>query len=288
MEQVNFVNDIKVFCVTADSFPDGVIACWQKLHSFFAAPKERTYYGISFGEKNGNIIYKAATKEEYDGEAEKYGCEIFIIKKGTYIGETIKDFMKDIPAIGRTFNNLLAHPGINKNGYCLEIYLNEKDVQCLVKLKDKKINNHKKAAKMETTNTTLITVEATVNASTEKVWKLWTEPEHITKWNNASDDWHTPHAENDLREGGKFMCRMEAKDGSFGFDFGGVYNEVKNNEYIAYTMNDGRKAEITFTANGNDTTISETFEAETENSIDLQRGGWQAILNNFKKYTEEN
>ena len=84
-----------------------------------------------------------------------------------------------------------------------------------------------------------ITVEAIVNAPVEKVWKLWTSPEHIIKWNNASDDWHTPKAENDLREGGKFLSRMEAKDGSFGFDFGGVYDVVKNNEYIEYTLGDG-------------------------------------------------
>lgn len=131
-----------------------------------------------------------------------------------------------------------------------------------------------------------ITVEATVNAPIEKVWKLWTTPEHIMKWNNASDDWHTPTAENDLRVGGKFLSRMEAKDGSSGFDFWGIYDEVKTNERIAYTMGDDRKVEIIFKSQGNTTTVTETFEAEGENSVELQQQGWQAILNNFKTYAE--
>jgi uncharacterized protein YndB with AHSA1/START domain len=133
-----------------------------------------------------------------------------------------------------------------------------------------------------------ITVEANVKAPVEKVWKLWTEPVHITKWNSASDDWHTPSAENDLRVGGKFSARMEAKDGSFGFDFGGVYNTVKTHEEIAYTIGDGRKVQILFKKQGNETHVSETFEAENQNPMEMQRGGWQAILDNFKKYTESN
>src|SRR5437879_2044772 len=131
-----------------------------------------------------------------------------------------------------------------------------------------------------------ITVEATVKVPVEKAWKLWTGSEHITHWNFASDDWHSPKAENDLRMGGKFNYRMEAKDGSFGFDFGGVYDEIKTNELIKYTIGDGRKATITFSGNGNETRITETFEAENVNTIEMQQGGWQAILNNFKKYAE--
>lgn len=133
-----------------------------------------------------------------------------------------------------------------------------------------------------------ITVETMVNALVEKAWKIFTTPAHITKWCNASDDWHTTKAENDLRAGGKFLSRMEAKDGSFGFDFGGTYNDVNQNEKIAYTMDDGRKVNVTFTAKGNTTNVVETFEAETENSVEMQRGGWQAILDSFKKYTEAN
>ena len=141
---------------------------------------------------------------------------------------------------------------------------------------------------METTNKTTITVQNIVKAPVEKVWKFWSGPEHITKWANASDDWHTTRAENDLRAGGKFLSRMEAKDGSFGFDFGGVYDQVKTNELIAYTMGDGRKVVVNFTANGNETKIVETFDAEETHSIEMQQGGWQAILDNFKKYTEAN
>ena len=141
---------------------------------------------------------------------------------------------------------------------------------------------------METQNKTVITVENTVNAPVKKVWEYWAKPEHITKWSNASDDWHTPRAENDLRTGGKFVSRMEAKDGSMGFDFGGTYDEVRDNEYIEYTMGDNRKVKVTFTSNGSSTKIVESFEAEDTHPIEMQRGGWQAILDNFKKYTEAN
>jgi uncharacterized protein YndB with AHSA1/START domain len=133
---------------------------------------------------------------------------------------------------------------------------------------------------------TKITIEAITYAPIEKVWKYWTEPEHIKKWNQASDDWHTTKAENDLRVGGKFLSRMEAKDGSFGFDFEGVYDEIEANKLIAYTMSDGRKVKVTFSPASNATAIVSTFEAETENSIEMQKDGWQAILNNFKKYAE--
>lgn len=133
-----------------------------------------------------------------------------------------------------------------------------------------------------------ITIEATINASLAKVWQYYTEPKHITLWNNASDDWHTTRAENDLHKGGKFLSRMEAKDGSFGFDFGGVYDEVKANELIGYTMDDGRKAKIVFASADDRTKIVIDFDAETENPIELQRDGWQAILDNFKKYVQTN
>jgi uncharacterized protein YndB with AHSA1/START domain len=135
---------------------------------------------------------------------------------------------------------------------------------------------------------TTITIDATVNAPVEKVWKFWTGTGHITKWNSASDDWHSPYAENDLKAGGKFFSRMEAKDGSFGFDFGGIYDEVKTHELIAYTLGDGRKVKVTFSSEGNITKIVENFEAESTNSVEMQRMGWQSILNNFKKYTESN
>ncbi|TAN01609.1 MAG: polyketide cyclase [Chitinophagaceae bacterium] len=131
-----------------------------------------------------------------------------------------------------------------------------------------------------------ITVEATIKAPVEKIWKYWTIPEHIKQWNKASDDWHTLYAENDVHTGGKFLSRMEAKDKSFGFDFGGVYDEVKDHKLIAYTIGDGRKVKIIFSGDKNKTKITETFEAENQNPVEMQRSGWQAILDNFKKYTE--
>ncbi|MEK3980298.1 SRPBCC family protein [Psychrobacillus sp. FSL K6-2836] len=136
-------------------------------------------------------------------------------------------------------------------------------------------------------NNSVITVEAIVHAPVEKVWEYWIEPDHITKWNTASDDWHTPLAENDLRAGGKFVSRMEAKDGSFGFDFGGVYDEVRAHEFISYKLEDGRKVEITFIPLENYTKVVEVFEPETTNPNEMQQEGWQAILNNFKKHAEQ-
>ncbi len=131
-----------------------------------------------------------------------------------------------------------------------------------------------------------IKVEATVNAPVEKVWKLWTNPEHVTQWNHASDDWHSPRAENDLRPGGNFLYRMEAKDGSFGFDFTGTYDEVIPNEYIEYTLGDGRKVKTDFRAVEGTTKIVVVFEAEQTHTEEMQRQGWQAIIDNFKKYAE--
>jgi len=133
-----------------------------------------------------------------------------------------------------------------------------------------------------------ITIEAFVSADENKVWDYWTKPEHITKWNFASDDWHCPSAENDLRVGGKFSSRMEAKDGSFGFDFGGIYDEIIPLKKIDYTMEDGRKAETNFVQQNDKIKITTIFEAESENPVEMQKFGWQTILNNFKKHVEEN
>ena len=141
---------------------------------------------------------------------------------------------------------------------------------------------------METNEKQFVTVKAIINAPVEKVWKYWTEPEHITKWNNASPDWHSPSAQNDLRKGGQFLIRMEAKDGSMGFDFGGTYDDVIQNKKISYIMDDGRVVSIDFSSHGNSTTVTETFEAEQENPIELQKNGWQGIMDNFKRYVEEN
>jgi uncharacterized protein YndB with AHSA1/START domain len=133
-----------------------------------------------------------------------------------------------------------------------------------------------------------ITVETVVKAPIEKVWKYWSEPEHIKRWAFASDDWHAPYADNDLRKDGKFKTTMAAKDGSFSFDFGGVYTNVIENKLIEYTMGDGRTVKVTFSGNDNGTKVTETFDPESENPLDMQRDGWQAILENFKKHTENN
>jgi uncharacterized protein YndB with AHSA1/START domain len=131
-----------------------------------------------------------------------------------------------------------------------------------------------------------ITVETTVHAPVDKAWHCWTTPDCITQWNAASDDWHSPSARNDLREGGKFVARMEAKDGSMGFDFGGTYTKVEEFRQIDYTMDDGRTVSIAFDGHGDHTHVVEVFDAEAENPAEMQRGGWQAILDNFKKHVE--
>ena len=131
-----------------------------------------------------------------------------------------------------------------------------------------------------------ITIETTINAPVDKVWKCWTAPADIMQWNNASSDWHTPSAENDLRPGGKFTSRMEAKDGSMGFDFGGTYDEVIPHKNISYTLDDNRKVTLSFSSAGNTTHIVETFEMESTHPEEMQRTGWQSILDNFKKYVE--
>lgn len=135
---------------------------------------------------------------------------------------------------------------------------------------------------------TTITVEAIVAANRNKVWDYYTNPDHITKWNFASDDWHCPTAENDMRVGGKYASRMEAKDGSWGFDFEAIYDEVLDNDGFVYTIADGRKVAVDFIDLGGETKVSVAFEAENQNPVEMQKGGWQAILDNFKKYAENN
>ena len=137
-------------------------------------------------------------------------------------------------------------------------------------------------------NSTKITIETTINADTNKVWDYWTKPEHITKWNFASDDWHCPKAENDMIVGGIYTARMEAKDGSFGFDLKAVYDEIVPFEKIVYTMEDGRKVLTTFEKVNDKTKITTIFEAENQNPVDMQKAGWQAILGNFRRYVETN
>jgi len=138
------------------------------------------------------------------------------------------------------------------------------------------------------TKNTMISIETNINVAESKVWELYTTPEHILQWNTASEDWHTTAATNDLRVGVSFNSTMAAKDGSVSFDFAGIYDVVQKNQTIAYTMSDGRKTIVTFTKKGETTIVSIAFEAEIQNSVELQRAGWQAILDNFKKYAEAN
>lgn len=146
----------------------------------------------------------------------------------------------------------------------------------------------KKLSESEKQENEKITVKTVVQAPVQKVWQCWTEPKHIIRWNFASSDWHSPTAENDLREKGKFSYRMEAKDGSQGFDFEGVYEKVEPLKRISYVMEDGRKADIYFREEGKTTVVEEIFDAEKTHPMEMQQTGWQAILENFKSHVEQN
>ncbi|MFM9984770.1 MAG: SRPBCC family protein [Flavobacteriales bacterium] len=139
---------------------------------------------------------------------------------------------------------------------------------------------------MESTTKTKITIEAIINAPISKVWSAWNNPEDVMKWNMASPDWHCPAATNDLRVGGKFVYTMAARDGSMSFDFEGVYTNVIDNELIEYVLADAREISIVFSTEGSTTRVVETFDPENENPVEMQRSGWQSILDNFKSYVE--
>ncbi|MDA8792540.1 SRPBCC family protein [Bacteriovoracaceae bacterium] len=131
-----------------------------------------------------------------------------------------------------------------------------------------------------------IKIDVEVNAPIDKVWAAWTNETDITNWNFASEDWSCPKATNNLAVGEKFNYRMEAKDGSMGFDFIGEYKKIEKNKLIEYVLEDNRKVSVIFSSNGENSKIEEVFEAEDENSSEMQRQGWQAILFNFKKHVE--
>ena len=131
-----------------------------------------------------------------------------------------------------------------------------------------------------------ITVETAVKAPIAKVWDAWNNPDDIKQWNAAQDDWHTTESEVDLREGGKFSARMEAKDGSTGFDFEGIYSRVLPEQKIEFLMSDGRKVRVDFVEQNGEVLVKETFEAESDNPPEMQRQGWQAILDNFARHVE--
>ena len=134
-------------------------------------------------------------------------------------------------------------------------------------------------------DTKKIKVSTTINTPVEKVWDSYTNPKHIVNWNFADPGWHCPGAENDMRVGGTYKARMEARDGSFGFDFEAVYTEITKGKHFTYEFG-GRIATVQFKDEGNQTLVTVSFDPESENPVDLQKAGWQAILDNFKKYTE--
>jgi hypothetical protein len=134
MEIIKIEKDIKIFCVTAKSYPDGIMEAHQKLHSLVPFSYERKYFGLSRPENNDGIVYKAATEETVEGEAKKYNCETLIIKKGNYISIVISNYRKDLQSIGIAFQKLLLQPNIDHQGYCIEWYLSEDKVNCLVSL----------------------------------------------------------------------------------------------------------------------------------------------------------
>ena len=131
-----------------------------------------------------------------------------------------------------------------------------------------------------------ISIETLVNSDLDQVWKVWNDPEEIKVWNTAHEDWHTTESAVDLREGGTFRSRMEAKDGSVGFDFEGEYTRVEPKRALEYRMTDGREVQVEFVEEDGGVRVREAFDAETENSPEIQRAGWQAILDNFKRHVE--
>jgi hypothetical protein len=136
METITFDKDIKIMYITASSFPDGVLAAHQKLHSLIPFSTDRKYFGISRPENGDAIVYKAAAEELESGEAEKLNCETMVLKKGNYLSITINDYMRDISAMGKTFGLLTSQPGIDPQGYCVELYISDKDLKCMIRLKN--------------------------------------------------------------------------------------------------------------------------------------------------------
>lgn len=134
----------------------------------------------------------------------------------------------------------------------------------------------------------IVTIETTIDKPTDEVWKVWTTPEHIVNWNFATPEWHCPSAEQKLKVGGNLKYHMAAKDGSMAFDYKGTFTSIIPNELLEYTLDDERKVSVSFSEENVSCKIVQSFEVEDENSIDMQRQGWQAILNNFKNYVESN
>lgn len=132
-----------------------------------------------------------------------------------------------------------------------------------------------------------IKIHTQVQSTIDKVWDAWTNPKHIVHWNFATSDWHCPAATNELKVGGKFSTTMASKNGEFSFEFGGIYDLVEYPSHLAYTLEDGRKVKALFESNSEGVLVTELFDPEDQNPIELQQAGWQSILNNFKSYVEQ-
>ncbi len=255
------------------NLPEGTLlfAQFKVLDFVFNSMSSTISHDFDFSEANSFVV-DCENQEEVD-----YYWEKLIADGGQ---ESQCAWLKDKYGVSwqivpRQLVKLMNDPDTEKAGRVM---------QAILKMKKIDIETLKKAAMGDKT---IITVETIVNAPVEKVWASWTEPQHITQWNHASDDWHCPKSSNDLRVGGVFSATMAAKDGSFSFDFEGVYDAVKPFEYLEYTIGDGRKVTVTFSQNEGTTHVVEEFEAETQNPAEMQQAGWQAILNNFKAYTEK-
>jgi uncharacterized protein YndB with AHSA1/START domain len=184
-------------------------------------------------------------------------------------------------------NYTLEKLGENKTLFKLEMETIDEYYEMFLKMWPNALTRLKEVCEENIENKTKITVEITINAPVDKVWEYWTKPEHIISWNYASDDWHCPKAENNLIQFGKFSYTMASKDGKISFDFEGVYTLIKEHETIQYQLGDGREVQISFTESGEKTKVVETFDAEHLNSVELQKSGWQAILENFKRHVEK-
>lgn len=231
---------------------------------------------IHFLDPQGNGMYSNITKNQ------PYEKMFF-----THIGE-IKNFEEQpLDDASRSWTNaeenytLSENKGVTTLTVTLNVVEDERMIAMFAEAFPKGL-----AIVKESAEDLMITVETSVNATVEKVWESWTKPESIMKWNSASPDWHTPKAENDLREGGKFSSTMAAKDGSMSFDFWGNYTKIIPNELIEYTLGDGRKVSITFKNENDKVNITESFQPESQNTLELQKGGWQNIMDNFKKFVE--
>ncbi|MFA6150242.1 MAG: SRPBCC domain-containing protein [Chitinophagaceae bacterium] len=231
---------------------------------------------IHFLDPQGNGMYSNITKNQ------PYEKMFF-----THIGE-IKNFEEQpLDEASRSWTNaeenytLSENNGVTTLTVTLNVVEDERMIAMFAEAFPKGL-----AIVKESAEDLMITVETSVNAPVEKVWESWTKPESIMEWNSASPDWHTPKAENDLREGGKFSSTMAAKDGSMSFDFWGNYTKIIPNELIEYTLGDGRKVSISFKNENGKVHITESFQPESQNTLELQKGGWQAIMDNFKQFVE--